>query len=258
MQKTFFPTLFTGQNLIELPVVSSTNTYASGLLQSMRPPEGTLIFAHDQNQGKGQQGNIWESEPNKNLTFSIIYYPHFLAADEQFLLNQIICIGVCEYLNSKTHLKASIKWPNDILINNQKIVGILIENSLQGSRINSSIIGIGININQTVFSKNAANPTSLKLLMNQDFDLMKCLHSVSSYIEVNYLELQTIQKHPKINEKYISMLYGYHQEIKYLEKDTEKSGVIIGVTRDGRLQIEDANHEIHTYNNKEISFILDY
>jgi BirA family biotin operon repressor/biotin-[acetyl-CoA-carboxylase] ligase len=254
LQKTNFPTLFTGQNLIELATVASTNTYASELLQREKPPEGTVIFTPNQTNGKGQMSNIWESEPNKNLTFSIIYYPHFLAADEQFLLNQIICIGICEYLNFKTNLKAVIKWPNDILINKQKISGILIENSLQGSRINSSIIGIGININQTSFTKTAANPTSLKLLTHQEYNLMNCLHSVCSFIEAYYLELQTLNKHPKLREKYLKMLFGFNEEIKYLENAIEKTGIIIGVTPEGRLQIKDADNEIHIYNNKEISF----
>ncbi len=255
MQKTTFATLFTGQNLIELDSVSSTNTYASELLRKDKPPDGTVVFAHEQTDGKGQHGSIWVSEPNKNLTFSIIYYPRFLDAGEQFLLNQIICIGICEYINFKTNLNAVIKWPNDILVNKQKIAGILIENVLQGSLINSSIIGIGININQTLFSKNAGNPTSLKLLTNQEYIVMNCLHTVCSFIEAYYLELQTFVKHPKLREKYLKMLYGFNEEIKYSENGIEKTGIIIGVTLEGRLQIKDASNEVHAYNNKEISFL---
>ena len=255
MQKTTFATLFTGQNLIELDAVASTNTFAMEFLQVEKPPEGTIILAYDQQQGRGQQGNIWESEKMKNLTFSIIYYPTFLAADEQFLLNQIICIGVCEYINFKTDRKAFIKWPNDILIRNQKISGILIENVLQGNRINSSVIGIGMNINQTYFSKNAGNPTSLKLLTNRDYDLMNCLQTLCSFIEAHYLELQTISKHPYLRDKYLKMLYGYNKVIKYSENGIQKSGTIIGVTKEGKLQIQNAENEILTYSNKEIVFL---
>ena len=252
MQKTTFATLFTVQNLIELDAVPSTNTFAMEYLQVEKPPEGTVIMAYDQYQGRGQQGNIWESEKQKNLTFSIIYYPNFLAADEQFLLNQIICIGVCEYINFKTDRKAVIKWPNDILIKNQKIAGILIENVLQGTRINSSVIGVGVNINQISFTKNAGNATSLKAITNREYELMNCLQTLCSFIEAHYLEIQTIGKHPLLREKYLKMLYGYQKEIKYSENGVNKTGTIIGVTLEGKLQIQDANDVIHTYNNKEI------
>ncbi len=250
-----FPTLFTGQNLIELDKIPSTNTYASELLLKEQPPEGTVVLAYDQPQGRGQSGNVWESETQKNLTFSIIYYPNFLAADEQFLLNQIICIGICEYLNYKTERGTVIKWPNDILIKGQKISGILIENVLQGNKINSSVIGIGLNVNQTSFSKAAGNPTSLKLITDHEYDLLNCLQSLCSFIEAYYFELQSFHKHPKLREKYLKMLQGYHKEINYTEAGREKSGTIVGVSSDGKLEIKDNREIITSYNHKEIIFL---
>jgi BirA family biotin operon repressor/biotin-[acetyl-CoA-carboxylase] ligase len=256
LDKSPFSTLFIGQNLIKLDSIPSTNTYASRLLDDENPPEGTIILANNQEQGKGQQGAKWESAQGKNLTFSIILYPRFLKPTEQFLLNEAISIGICEFIRNISQKETFIKWSNDILVDNHKIAGILIENSLRGDKINSTIVGIGININQIIFSRDSGNPISLKQLTGIDFDLMDCLKSVCSYIEVHYLELQNIHKRASLDSKYLDLLWNYNQKVRYFEGKIEKSGTIIGITPEGKLKIRDEEGIIFTYNNKEVRFVL--
>ena len=165
-------TLFIGQNSINLKSIDSTNSYASELLRQNAPLEGTMIYTFDQHNGRGQRGNTWYSQPNKNATLSYILYPTFLQIEKQFLLNKITCLAVADLMAeiighskglTQKDKAVQIKWPNDIYVGNKKISGILIENTLRETSIRSSIVGIGININQTDFT-DAINATSLALL----------------------------------------------------------------------------------------------
>jgi len=152
--------LFIGKVYIKLNEVNSTNEYAKVLLSKNKPSEGTVIFAHYQTNGKGQFGKTWKSEKGKNLTFSIILYPNFLEAKRAYSLNQAVSLGLKDCIESQK-IPVSIKWPNDIYYHDKKLGGLLIENGLVGENINYSIIGIGLNVNQTTFSQEIPNPTSL-------------------------------------------------------------------------------------------------
>ena len=183
--------LFIGKELISLDTVDSTNNYAKGILSKSKPSEGTAIFAHYQMEGRGQYGKTWESERDKNLIFSIILYPNFLPPEKVFLLNQAVSLAlrdfVFKYCPSKT---ISVKWPNDIYCGHQKIAGILIENSISNNRITNSVIGIGVNVNQTSFKNESSNPTSMKLATGVDFDLKNLLQEVFISLEQRYLQLK--------------------------------------------------------------------
>jgi BirA family biotin operon repressor/biotin-[acetyl-CoA-carboxylase] ligase len=170
-----------GNNLIELDITDSTNEYSKKLIKKGPVEEGTVILADFQTKGKGQKDGYWESEKGKNLTFSIILYPNFLDIQKQFYLSMSISIGIVEFL-SHLSVKSKIKWPNDICINNKKVAGILIENSIKRNIISSSIIGIGINVNQTEFKSSAPNPTSLYLELNKTFDIKNTYHLLISYL----------------------------------------------------------------------------
>ena len=129
-------TFFTGKFLLHLPSVDSTNNYAKNYIAKSSPIDGTVILADEQFAGRGQSGNIWLSEAGKNLTFSIIYQTSFLLATEQFYLNMAISLGISAALASillpDSDLSVKIKWPNDIYVQNKKIAGILIENTISG------------------------------------------------------------------------------------------------------------------------------
>lgn len=251
-------TLFIGQNTVNLKSTDSTNSYASELLRQNMPPEGTLVYTFDQKNGRGQRGNIWDSEPNKNATLSYILYPTFLSADKQFLLNKITCLAVSDLmaeilvkLNVREEIK--IKWPNDIYVGNKKIAGILIENTLRDNTIKSTIIGIGINVNQTTFKTNI-NATSLALLSNKGNDLMQCIERLSEFMEARYLQLKANQS-DKIDSEYLQKLYQLNEWKNYTCNNEIFEGKIIGVSPYGKLKVQMRSQEIKEFYLQEISLV---
>lgn len=155
-------------HIIILPEVDSSNNYAIHLINSKIAVHGTIVMALCQSKGKGQRGNSWISEANKNLLASIILLPEFLAADKQFYLSKIASLAILSYLKKETS-DVSVKWPNDIYCGNKKISGILIENMVQGDSIYSSVVGIGLNLNQMYFNDDIPNPVSLKILTGKEY-----------------------------------------------------------------------------------------
>ena len=140
--------LYTGKNIIHLKEVHSTNRYTAEMLSNSVPiADGSVIMADFQTAGKGQLAAIWESMPKENLLLSVYYRPHFLKIADQFMLSIAISLAICDFLKKYIE-NVTIKWPNDIYVGDQKIAGILIENSVQQDVIKNSIIGIGLNINQ--------------------------------------------------------------------------------------------------------------
>ncbi len=179
--------LFIGKNVISLETIDSTNDYAKQLLSTQKPTDGTLIIAKAQTKGRGQLGNIWQTESGKNLTVSYILYPNFLSPDKQFYLNMAVALGIREFCESICAEHVQIKWPNDILINGKKVCGVLIENALQGSKIQHSVIGIGININQSKFDAELPHATSILLEnKNQTLAIEPLTAQLSSFLEKYY------------------------------------------------------------------------
>ncbi len=159
-----------GSNIYFYDHLTSTNSEAVRLLKESGLPEGAVISAGFQSAGRGQKENKWESEEGKNLLISVILFPINIEPDLQFIISMTISLGICDFL--KRHIPASsIKWPNDIYVNNDKIAGVLIENSIMGSSIEYSIAGIGLNINQEKFTGDAPNPVSLKNITGIDYDI---------------------------------------------------------------------------------------
>lgn len=251
-------TLFVGQNCIHLKSIDSTNSYASQLMGDIKPVEGTLIYTFDQQNGRGQRGNTWETEPNKNVASSFILYPSFLQAGRQFLLNKIASLAVADLMaellkpSDKTS-EIRIKWPNDIYVGTKKIAGILIENTLRENTIHSSIIGIGININQTAFNADI-NATSLALITNKEFDLMQVLEKLSEFIEARYLQLKG-NKLESIDTSYLQNLYQLNEWHNYTSNDQLFEGKIIGISAIGKLQVQLKTTEIREFDLKEIKFV---
>lgn len=250
-------TLFIGQNSICLKSVDSTNSYASELLRQSKPAEGSIIYTFEQVKGRGQRGNIWESEPNKNAILSLILYPGFLHAEKQFLLTKITSLAVADLMAESLKTQSNsedikIKWPNDIYAGNKKIAGILIENTLRENILQSAIIGIGININQLKFhSTNFA--TSIALLTNKEVDPMQCIDRLCEFIEARYLQLKA-NKLESIDTEYLQRLYQLNEWKKYSCTDQTFEGKIIGVSVSGKLQLQLRSDEIKEFDLKEIGF----
>ena len=251
-------TLFIGQNSIHLKSVDSTNSYASELLRQVKLSEGSVIYTFEQEKGRGQRGNSWESEPNKNVALSLVLYPGFLNADQQFLLIKITSLAVADLMAEMLETlgkpqQINIKWPNDIYVNTRKIAGILIENTLRESTIHSSVVGIGININQLVFTS-AANAVSLAQIIDKEFELMPLIERLCEFMEARYLQLRA-GKTEAIDSAYLQRLYKLNEWADFISDDKNFQGKITGVSSGGRLQVELRTNEIKEFDLKEIRFL---
>ena len=149
-----------GVTIVTLDECDSTNTVLSSMPEAA---SGTVVATRRQTAGRGQRGNSWESEPDKNLTFSQLLMPRMLPAARQFELSMIVSLAIADSIDAHLPdgIRTCVKWPNDIYIGREKVCGILIENRLTGSRIERAIVGAGINVNQRVFTSDAPNPTSI-------------------------------------------------------------------------------------------------
>ncbi|MEM6320308.1 MAG: biotin--[acetyl-CoA-carboxylase] ligase [Bacteroidota bacterium] len=251
----FINTLFIGKVLHEFDALASTNTYAKELLSQSAPPEGTTIWTHDQYAGKGQATNSWESAPRQNLTFTTILYPKFLAARNQFLLNQVVSLSVFDALNKYLGMGLTIKWPNDLYVFDKKITGILIQNNLQGSNIQSSIIGIGINVNQKVFVSDAPNPTSIAIETGKTTVLADVLANICQFLEKYYLQLRAGQIQ-LLQERYHNHLFRFQEDTFYSYPDgTVFKGKIIGTSPIGKLLVE-TGKRVESFGLKELKYLF--
>ena len=250
-------TFFTGKFLLHLPSVDSTNNYAKNYIAKSSPIDGTVILADEQFAGRGQSGNIWLSEAGKNLTFSIIYQTSFLLATEQFYLNMAISLGISAALASillpDSDLSVKIKWPNDIYVQNKKIAGILIENTISGIHLKHSVIGIGLNVNQEHF-QDGIKATSLQNVTKQNQDRNTVLNQVLLSVEKYFLLLKE-RKFERLKSDYIAHLYRYNIVSAYKKDEIVFFGKIIGVDAIGNLQMETENGLLQ-FGFKEISFVI--
>jgi BirA family biotin operon repressor/biotin-[acetyl-CoA-carboxylase] ligase len=242
------------QKIVKLDKVDSTNDYVSDLLKEFKPEEGSIFSSLFQSAGKGTGQNKWESEKRKNLLFSLILYPSFLPVEDQFLISKAISLGIANYIQAKiSHIK--IKWPNDIYYNDKKIAGILIENSIKGSNLNSSIIGIGFNLNQSKFKSDAPNPISLHQITKKTYSIDQELVKIRTNIRFFYDKLKA-GKTEEINNEYLKCLYRFNEVHEFkTDKETFKAQ-IIGINNYGHLQLKTENNEIKEFGFKEVEFII--
>lgn len=248
-------TLFIGKNFIRLPELTSTNVAAQKLLATTKPSEGTVITAVRQTAGRGQAGSKWESEDGKNVTMSVILYPHFLEVSRQFWLNRAVTLGVRDAVAQWLGQEVELKWPNDIYFKDKKVAGILIQNTLLGSRIQASIVGIGLNVNQTVFN-NAPNPTSLQLELGHPLDLSAVIDSLCQQLEARYLQLKA-QRTSMLAADYLKHMYRYQQMSVFESSDgLTFNGQIIGVMDTGQLCIQTEAGQMKRFYFKEVSYVF--
>ena len=249
--------LFIGKNLIELDSVDSTNSFAKEMLSNSRPIEGTVITAKEQFAGRGQMGNKWNAEAGKNITLSLVLYPDQLDADKQFFLNMAIALAVKDFCEFVLGDEIKIKWPNDIYYHDRKIAGILIENSISGTKITSSVVGIGINVNQEEFDPALPNPASLIQIKKPSaplYDLPVLIGELCAYLEKYYLQLRQ-QHYHFLDKGYTVALYRYQQTHEFKRGDTTFKGEINGVAKDGKLIIHSGGKELR-FGFKEVEYII--
>ena len=244
-----------GKKIIKLEQVNSTNQFAKELIINVNDlQEGTTIVSYDQFQGKGRHQKTWISEKNKNLCISIILFPDFLTTSNLFLLSKTISVGIWDFLDRFYITDTRIKWPNDIYVQNNKIAGILIENTWKGNVLQESIIGIGLNVNQTHFPSIINQPTSMKLLRKQDFNLEEMLTGLLESIEIRYRQLCR-KEIEAIDTAYHEALFRLNETTHFLTKDEKLSGKIKAVDHDGKIQILTDQHGLMRFELDDIEFI---
>lgn len=241
-----------GKVLIQLPTVDSTNEYAKQLLAKTKPVEGTAIIAYEQTLGRGQFGNKWSSSAGKDLILSIILFPGFLPVSGQFLLSRAISLGIREAIQFYLKEPVKIKWPNDIYCGERKLAGILIENSLQGSKIADTIVGIGLNVNSHEFN-DLPLASSISILANEEINMDQLFHRLMTAMEKWYLLLKGAQR-DRIRQQYLQHLYQRDEWHQYKSADGEFTGRIIGVNEGGQLAIE-TNNGLRYFSNKEVTYL---
>ena len=277
-------------DIMWLDSVDSTNSEAKRRISDI--DNLSVLSALSQSEGRGQKGNKWSSVPGENLTFSIVLkfgeqtagkaglsvagksrlsvagkLRLVVAAREQFVLTEITSLSIVEFL-SRHGIKAKIKWPNDIYVGDKKICGVLIENSLRGENLSSSIIGIGLNVNQRNFDVNLPNPTSMVLETGFEEDIKGCLEEFMDIFQ-GYLEYSL----PNLRERYLSYLWRHNTPARYIDQTLQSqplkagsegelpgrefTGIIRGLSPIGHLVVEDIEKgELKEFAFKEISYIL--
>lgn len=219
--------------------------------------EGTLIKTESQTAGRGQYGNTWQSEKGMNLTFSLVIHPTFLAPVKQFYLSKITSLAVLgmltEYVPASQY-DIQIKWPNDILVDGGKIAGILIESLLgSGGQIMSSVIGVGINVNQLNFANTGRKPVSVAGLLGKEQDTGVLLERFCKHFEALYLNLKQ-GRLEMIDKQYLLNLYQYQTPANYRSGEESFQGNITGIEESGLLLLE-TEKGLRSFNFKEIEFL---
>jgi BirA family biotin operon repressor/biotin-[acetyl-CoA-carboxylase] ligase len=246
----------TGTPWIRLNSVGSTNQYALGLINQQKAVNGMVVSAVEQTRGKGQDQNHWESKAGENLTISILIQPKDLLPASQFMLNKISSLAICDFVRSVLNAEnVYIKWPNDIYIGDKKVAGILINNTIEGDEITWSVIGIGININQTIFRSNAPNPVSLKQISGKNYNPDECLQELCKAFDLRFTQLFD-KEYKLIDSDYLGALYRYGVFAQYVYKNQILQARIAGLGEFGHLQIETADGDQLHCDMKEITFVI--
>ncbi|ODS81640.1 MAG: biotin--[acetyl-CoA-carboxylase] ligase [Cytophagaceae bacterium SCN 52-12] len=250
MYKPASKTTFIGKNIYYLTSCHSTNDIAAGKVRSGLGENGDVIIADEQTAGRGMQGNTWEAEPGSNFMFSIILKPENLSASAQFGLSQCIALGVRRYVHSAVGAGAAVKWPNDVMVGNRKIAGILIENTLRGAFVTNAVVGIGLNINQTQFS--SPRVTSLALETGVCYSLEKELEQLLLHVEECYGYLALPPE--ELDRLYTGEMLGVGEVRTFVSGGEYFSGIITGVTPRGRLKVITGDGE-KEFEVKEIAWV---
>lgn len=249
-------TLFIGQNKVFLPETYSTNSYAIELLKNVNAIEGTVVYTRNQTQGKGQRGNSWIAEPERNTTLSLIVKPTFLNSKNAFYLSKITALALYDVLteilcNGQFDIK--IKWPNDILVNSKKIAGVLIENSILNEAVQWSVIGVGLNVNQKDFGE-IKPATSLNLLSGKHYNLDSIMEFFFTHYEKWFLRLKK-GDFSLIDETYEKLLFRLNEFSQFEQNKTRFKAKVIGVNESGLLLLEMEDKTQKSFDIKDVQFI---
>ena len=239
--------------LIKLDAIDSTNEFLKGLSNKQEVQNFTVVTAESQLKGKGQMGAKWDSESGKNLIMSVLVADFLSDIEEVFNLNVVVSLTVIQVLESYAIPELSIKWPNDIMSANKKIGGILIENSIKGDGTITSVVGLGLNINQIQF-ENLPRASSLAVICNSNFDKEEILFKIMAKLE----EMILLYKENTVSiwKDYSGKLFRTGIPTAFSDANGKNfMGIIIGVSSIGMLQIQLEDDRVCEYNLKEVQML---
>ena len=243
--------------IIKLDKVDSTNSYLER--ESAKISDTVMVVARCQTDGRGQRGNGWESSPGENLTFSVLFHPESFRAADQFSISEATALAVVDLLACHG-IGSSVKWPNDIYVGDRKICGILIHNTLMGIEISHSILGVGINVNQTNFVSDAPNPVSMKQISGKTFDLEQITTEIAGMLEKR-LEMAGSESGREIlHREYMTCLWrgdGGFYPFRDTSAGLRFMAAIDSIAMDGLITLRLHDGTERGYRFKEVSFLLE-
>ena len=242
--------------LIALQEVDSTNTYLER--EAPQIEDTVMVTAYSQTAGHGQRGNGWESAPGQNLTFSVLYHPTSFRAIDQFSISEATALAVVDLI-AIHGVEAKVKWPNDIYVGDKKICGILIKHSLMGSEISHSILGVGININQTFFVSDAPNPISLMQITGESYNLEALTSEIAGCLGIRLEMIYGEQNRLALHDEFMRKLWrgdGNFHAFSDTATGEKFNAVIDSIGLDGVLTLRLNDFSLRPYRFKEVSFLL--
>lgn len=244
-----------GKVLKYLEQVGSTNEAMKEMARDEALDEGFTIYTLNQISGRGQQGKEWVNSPGESLALSVFLKPDFLQADQAYGISVAIAVATREFLEETFDLPAEIKWPNDIYIKDKKVSGILIENQIQGSKVSQSIIGIGINFNQSTFPEDMPRAASLKMLTGEEQTILARIGYLTQKLDRLYrmLEEGGIEQ---LKERYLKHMYGLDTPRLYVIDGEEITATARGIDQAGRLLL-DIEGKSKAFSQGEVTWIWD-
>ncbi|WP_282086122.1 biotin--[acetyl-CoA-carboxylase] ligase [Aquimarina algiphila] len=241
-------------HIIKVDAIDSTNIFLRDLNREKQLTDSVCVIARKQLTGKGQMGTTWQSNPGENLTCSVFMQVKGIELMDQFHISIAVSLAVYDTLKEFVIPKLSIKWPNDILSDKQKICGILIENVVKNGSLTGVIIGVGININQIKFD-NLPLATSLKMRMGQSYDVEEVLNSLLTKIELRFSML-SVSNFGKLKKEYEGLLFRKNKPSTFLDVKGESFvGIIQSITKEGKLQVLLEDEVISDFDLKEIKLL---
>ena len=237
--------------IYRIPETTSTNDDA----RDPKYRHGDIVWAERQTAGRGQRGHTWTSAEGENLTFTLVLEPRFLPVGEQFLLSEAVALALTDTF-AQAGIETRIKWTNDIYAGDRKLVGILIEHSYSGPRLARTVVGIGINVNQTEFDPALPNPVSMAAAAGRTFDRGEVLEAFCERLEARYAQLERGDTET-LQCDYRERMYGLGERRTFRYPDgTPVEAVIEGVRPSGELLLRHDDGTLREYLFKEINFVL--
>lgn len=237
-----------------LDEVDSTNAYIMRNVADLDAP--VMVIAHTQTAGQGQRGNSWESEPGKNLTFSVFFRPENLPPMAQFSMSEAVALAVVDFLASHS-IEAKVKWPNDIYVGDRKICGILIRHSVMGASVSYSVIGVGVDVNQTQFLSDAPNPVSMKQITGETYNLSVLEKEIADIMERRLEGIVDTESRNRLHEEFMMNLWrGDGKLHPFTDTATGENFMakIEGIATHGPMSLRLSDDSLRTYAFKEVSF----